>query len=265
MPATTFKLLTLNIAHGRGPLMHQGLVKQKTILKWLAKITELLIDLDPDIVALQEIDEDSQWNGNLDLLEHLRKSAGFPYSSYGMHNRHDGKYRLNYGNAFLSKHPITAEEVVAFDQKRIGSKGFLYCRCETPLGLLDFINLHLDFKSQKSRLIQCHEVKQFLLAKEIEYGVETPMNPIVMGDFNAQIKKPNDAARFLLEEVSAHSHYRSYPVKAHTFPSYLPRKAIDYILVPESLHVARSAVIRRKVSDHCAVMVEINSKGPNEH
>ena len=258
MAADPFKLLTLNIAHGRGPVLHQGLVKQKTILKWLDKIATLLIDFNPDVVALQEIDEDSRWNGHLDLLEYLREKTGFHYSSYGMHNRHHGKFRLNYGNAFLSQHPIVQEEVVAFDKKKIGSKGFLYCRCDTPLGLLDFINVHLDFKSKRTRLMQCHEVKKFVLNKEVEYDVYSPMTPIVMGDFNAQIKNQQDAAKFLLEEVSAHSHYRSYPVKARTFPSYLPRKAIDYIFIPDTLHVSHSEVIRRKVSDHNAVLVEIN-------
>ncbi|MCB1121500.1 MAG: endonuclease/exonuclease/phosphatase family protein [Verrucomicrobiae bacterium] len=254
----SFKLLTLNIAHGRGPIMHQGLVKQRTILKWMGKIAELLEDLDADIVALQEIDEDSQWNGNLDLLEFLRDRAGYPFAAYGMHNRREGKYRLNYGNAFLSRHAILDEAVVAFDTKRIGNKGFLYCRCDTPVGVLDFINLHLDFKSRQKRLIQCHEVKRFLLEKEIEQGVEKRYTPIVMGDFNAQMKRERDAARFLLEEISAHTHYRSYPVKAQTFPSYLPRKSIDYILVPDHLPVVHSEVVRRKVSDHRAVLVEIN-------
>lgn len=253
----SFKLLTLNIAHGRGPIMHQGLVKQRTILKWMGKIAELLQDLDPDVVALQEVDEDSQWNGNLDLLEFLREHAGYPFAAYGMHNRRAGKYKLNYGNAFLSRHPILDEQVVAFDTKRIGNKGFLYCRCDTPLGNLDFINLHLDFKSRQSRLIQCHEVKRFVLEKEIEYGVENRYTPIVMGDFNAQITRETDASRFLLEEVSAHTHYRSYPVKARTFPSYLPRKSIDYIFIPDHLPVVHSEVVRRKVSDHRAVLVEI--------
>ena len=264
MAATSFKLLSLNIAHARGPILHQGLVKQKTILKWLGKITDLLLDINPDIVALQEIDEDSRWNGHLDLLEFLRENAGLKHAAYGMHNRHNGKYRLNYGNAFLSKYPILAEEMVDFDSKRIGNKGFLYCRCDTPLGVLDFINLHLDFKSKKSRIIQCHEVKKFVLNKEIEYDVESGMRPIVMGDFNAQMKNTGDASRFLLEEVSSHTRYRSYPVKALTFPSYLPRKAIDYIFVPENLQVAHSEVVRRKVSDHRAVSVEIRMDIPNK-
>jgi len=222
MPSSTLKLLTLNIAHGRGPILHQGLVKQKTILKWMEKIAELLIDQQPDIVALQEIDENSRWNGHLDLLEYLRRESGYENSAYGMHNKHNGKYRLNYGNAFLSKYPIISEELVVFNKKKIGSKGFLYCRCDTPLGLLDFINLHLDFKSKKSRLVQCHEIKKFVLTKEMEYGVESRLEPIVMGDFNANISNQKDAAKFLLEEISAHTSYRSYPVKAKTFPSYLP-------------------------------------------
>ncbi len=95
METSTSKLLTLNIAHARGPILHQGLVKQKTILKWLDKIATLLIDLDPVIVALQEIDEDSRWNGHLDLLEYLREKTGIAFPAYGMHNRHDGKFRLN--------------------------------------------------------------------------------------------------------------------------------------------------------------------------
>ncbi|MCZ6671812.1 MAG: endonuclease/exonuclease/phosphatase family protein [Verrucomicrobia bacterium] len=256
------RILSLNVAHGRGPILHQGLKKQKTILKWMGKIAELLKDLQPDIVALQEIDEDSQWNGHLDLLEFLREKSGFKYAVYGMHNRHNGKFKLNYGNGFLTQHPILREETVAFDTKRIGSKGFLYCRCVTPLGALDFINLHLDFKSRQNRLIQCHEVKKFVLNKEIEYGVETQLNPIVMGDFNAQLKKRDDAARFLLEEMSAHSHYRSYPVKALTFPTYLPRKSIDYIFIPDQFLVMHSEAIRRKVSDHRAVMVELLSRNP---
>lgn len=260
MAASSIKLLSLNVAHGCGPILHQGLVKQKTILKWMEKIGDLLNDLKPDVVALQEIDEDSKWNGNLDLLEFLRERGGFTHSAYGMHNRHHGKYRLSYGNGFLTRHPILADELVAFDNKRIGSKGFLYCRCDTPLGTMDFINLHLDFKSRQSRLIQCHEVKKFVLTKEIDYGVETQLNPIVMGDFNAQVKNPKDAASFLLEEVSAHSNYRSYPVKALTFPSYLPRKRIDYIFVPDEFHVSHSEVIRRQVSDHRAVLVEIEAK-----
>lgn len=257
MGSDSIKLLTLNIAHGRGPIMHQGLVKQKTILKWLDKIVELLIDLKPDIVALQEIDQDSRWNGHLDLLEYLRVNASFDCAAYGMHNQYAGKYRLNYGNAFLSQFPIVADEVIAFDQKKIGSKGFLYCRCDTPLGLLDFINLHLDFKSKRSRLIQCHEIKKFVLNKEMDYGVESRLTPFVLGDFNANVTNEQDAAKFLLEEISAHSHYRSYPVKAKTFPSYLPRKAIDYIFVPDVFHVTHSEVVRRNVSDHRSVLVEL--------
>jgi|GEM_PF-4939005 hypothetical protein len=41
-----------------------------------------------------------------------------------MHNRHDGKYRLNYGNAFLSKFPIIAEELVVSDKKMAQKDSF---------------------------------------------------------------------------------------------------------------------------------------------
>jgi len=248
----------MNIAHGRGPFLHQGVLSQKIILSWMRKIAEFLRNMDLDIVGLQEIDEDSHWNGNLDLLEFLRREAGFPYAAYGMHNRHQGKrMRFNYGNGFLSRYPITEDETIGFDTKRIGSKGFLHIQVDSPQGLIDFINLHLDFKSRKQRLVQAHRIKHFLLDKELQRDDEEIIKPIVMGDFNARLSRPTDATRFLLEELSAHEPYHAYPFKAATFPSYLPRKRIDYVLVPGHLKVHHSEVVRRRLSDHRPVFVEL--------
>jgi len=252
------KILSMNIAHGRGPILHQGVLSQRIILSWMRKIAEFLRNSDLDIVGLQEIDQDSHWNGNVDLLEFLRREADFPYSAYGMHNRHQGKrMRFNYGNGFLSRHPIIEDETIGFDSKRIGSKGFLHIQVDSPLGQLDLINLHLDFKSRKQRLIQAHRVKLFLLEKELKRGAEETLQPIVMGDFNARMGNDKDATRFLLEELSAHESYHAYPFKAATFPSYLPRKRIDYIMVPGHLHVSHSEVLRRRLSDHRPVLVDI--------
>ncbi len=75
MSISGIKLISLNIAHGRGPILFQSLVNQKTILKWMGKTATLLREIKPDIVTLQEIDEDSQWNGNLNLIGYLRENS----------------------------------------------------------------------------------------------------------------------------------------------------------------------------------------------
>lgn len=66
------RLLTFNIAHGRGLNPIQGLTSARKLRLNLRKISTLLRRLEPDIVALQEVDECSRWAGNFDHLDYLR-------------------------------------------------------------------------------------------------------------------------------------------------------------------------------------------------
>jgi len=102
------RLLTFNIAHGRGLTPIQGLTSRRKIRENLLKIARLIDQLAPDVVALQEIDECSRWAGNFDHLEYLREHSGFPHSVFGINNRRPGLLNLCYGNAILSRHPIAA-------------------------------------------------------------------------------------------------------------------------------------------------------------
>jgi len=66
------RLLTFNIAHARGPSpIPQVLRRKKTLRANLLRIAELIRRLKVDIVALQEIDEDSRWAGSFDHLAYL--------------------------------------------------------------------------------------------------------------------------------------------------------------------------------------------------
>ena len=62
------RLVTFNIAHGRGLMPLQGMTSARRIRMNLRRIARLLERLRPDIVALQEIDECSRWAGNFDHL-----------------------------------------------------------------------------------------------------------------------------------------------------------------------------------------------------
>src|SRR3954463_6602667 len=124
------RIVTFNIAHGRGLNPIQGLTSQRKLRVNLRKIAGLLEKLAPDIVALQEIDERSRWAGNFDHLDYLRVHTRFAHTVFGINNRRTGLLNLCYGNALLSKHPTRAAETVVFGQRKLGEKGFLYAELD---------------------------------------------------------------------------------------------------------------------------------------
>jgi endonuclease/exonuclease/phosphatase family metal-dependent hydrolase len=118
------RILTFNIAHGRGLTPIQGFTLPRKLRANLRKIARLIERIAPDIVALQEIDEHSRWAGNFDQLEYLRLHTGYRYSVYGINNRREGLLNLCYGNAILSRHPIIESENIVFGEGRLGEKRF---------------------------------------------------------------------------------------------------------------------------------------------
>ena len=116
-----YRLLTFNIAHGRGALpVHQGLRSEARIRSNLLKIARLIQRLGVDIVALQEIDENSRWNGSFDHLAFLSAHSGLAHAVHGVNNRRTGRYHLNYGNAVLSRFPIVHSETTPFGYGKLG-------------------------------------------------------------------------------------------------------------------------------------------------
>ena len=124
------RLLTFNIAHGRGLNPIQGLTSARKLRLNLRKISTLLRRLELDIVALQEVDECSRWAGNFDHLDYLRVHGDFAHSRFGINNRRTGLLNLSYGNALLSQHVILHEQTVVFGRGSLGEKGFLFGEIE---------------------------------------------------------------------------------------------------------------------------------------
>lgn len=64
----SLRILTFNIAHGRGLSLYQGWHREGTIRRNLDAIAQVIRSSQADIVALQEVDQSSHWNAHLDLL-----------------------------------------------------------------------------------------------------------------------------------------------------------------------------------------------------
>ena len=222
----------------------------------LRRIAALLLKLDADVVALQEIDQESRWAGNFDHLEYLRFHTGYAHALHGVTTRRTGLFNLSYGNAFLSRYALQEGEAVTFGQRTVGEKGFLFAEIDVGKSRVPLINLHLHYRSRAARLDQ---VKQIFAYLEKRHNTRAPfwsVAPIVCGDFNTS-GKASDAVAGLLRVLAQFDAYAAHPADEPTFPSPLPTRALDFVLAPGCLRVPRCEVVRSWLSDHRPVLAEI--------
>ncbi len=254
-----YRLLTFNIAHARGALpLHQGLRSAAKIRSNLLKIARLIQRLNVDIVALQEIDENSRWNGSFDHLAFLSANTGLAHAVHGVNNRRLGRFHLNYGNAVLSRFPIAHSETTPFGLGKLGEKGFVFAEIEVPKkGRVPLVNVHLHHSSRPQRLTQAGRLIRYLdeQRKHRSAHWHTPM--ILCGDFNNPSHRP-DATATLLGYFEQTSDYTLLPKTGRTFPSLMPARALDYVYLPEECREPKAEIVRSFLSDHRPVLVEFS-------
>lgn len=249
------RIVTYNIAHGRGLQPIQGLTGRRKIRSNLLKIAKLLTDLRPDVVALQEIDENSSWAGSFDQLSFLREFTGMEHAVFGINNRRTGLLKLCYGNAILSRYPIVESENVVFGRKTVGEKGFLFAEIAVPSGRLPVVNMHLHYRSRAHRIKQIEKVMHYITHKRLHRKAHWLIPPLVCGDMNNP-SHTDDATASLLTYFSQHGHYTLHPQRARTFPSPMPRRTLDFVFLPPGCVEVYCLVVRSWLSDHRPVMVE---------
>jgi endonuclease/exonuclease/phosphatase family metal-dependent hydrolase len=252
------KLVTFNIAHGRGLSLYQGFHTEKGIRKNLERIGQLLAETGADIVALQEVDEDSHWNWRINLLDCLRHETGLKHAYLGVNNRRAGKKPLAYGNAILSRHPVRLWENNPFGEATLGEKGFMYAEVDVGGQALPLLNLHLDYRSRERRIMQVEQVLEYLRSKpHPNHNGHRPLAPVICGDFNTHSRRVGDAVRHLFEAVLKHGDYEIHPAqRSATFPAHLPSRALDFILLPHPYRARRCEALKVYLSDHRPVLLE---------
>ncbi|HEX3729280.1 MAG TPA: endonuclease/exonuclease/phosphatase family protein [Opitutaceae bacterium] len=256
IPVIRLRLVTFNIAHGRGLTPIQGLTSPRKLRLNLRKIAALLHRLSPDVVALQEIDECSGWAGNFDHLDYLRVHTSFPFAAFGINNRRAGMLKLCYGNALLSRHALIETETVVFGQRRVGEKGFLFAELDVRGRCVPVVNLHFHFGSRERRLRQLDQLLDWLRLKQRSRAAHWSIPPLICGDFNNP-SHHDDATAALLGHLAEYGDYQAHPQNAPTFPSPVPRRTLDFVFVPAPCRQVRCEVIRSFLSDHRPVMVEL--------
>ena len=230
-PPARITVLTYNIYHGEDANGGSN----------LDAVAGIINSLEPDLVALQEVDNKTRRAKGLDLTAELSQRTGMK-GIFGKAMDYDGG---GYGEAVLSRHPIIEmKNNLLPHTPKAEPRAALEIRVELPCGVnMAFVGTHLDHqRDQGNRMMQ---------AKRIVELYENYDLPIVLaGDLNAT--PGSDPINLLSRQWSDAAHDNSQP----TFPAKKPARRIDYIMYKPKgrWKVIEVRVINEKVaSDHCPV------------
>ncbi|HEX3012282.1 MAG TPA: endonuclease/exonuclease/phosphatase family protein [Syntrophomonadaceae bacterium] len=229
MPAV--KIATYNIRYGKGI---DGKVS-------LSRIAGVLQQINPDIIALQEMDKNRLRSYGAAQAKKLAKALKMNYV-YGAVKR----YCLgSYGNAVLTRYPI-----ISYQNHLLPDSKDPRCCLQVNLNVegvtLSFFNIHLGL----NHTVRMYNVEHFVipLIKSINHPV------ILAGDFN--VTADGEEIKMLSPYLNdTFTHSQSF-FKA-TFPSNRPVERIDYIFINNYCSCNEFDIINSQASDHLPIKTQI--------
>jgi len=210
----------------------------------LDRIAQVIINTQPDLVALQEVDFKTKRAKNYDLATELGWRTKMA-SLFGKAMPYDGGA---YGEGVLSNFTFIKTRNVPLPYTPGNEpRAALEVVTTLPSGdTIAFIGTHLDhLKDPTDRIAQAKKINQVFSSNQYP--------TILAGDLNAV---PKSAPMNILEAIWGSSYDIDKP--EGTFPSSGPTKKIDYIMsYPKSRwKVLETRVIQDPIaSDHCAYLV----------
>ena len=232
----TVRVMTFNILHG-------ATTKGDFDLDVIAKVIK---DADPDLVALQEMDFQTNRARKYDLVTELAiRTKMAPL--FGKAMDFDGG---EYGEGILSKTTFLEIRNVGLPFSP-GNEPRAALEIVTVLESGDtktFVGTHLDhLKDETDRIAQARKINEAFQANRYP--------SILAGDLNSV---PGSKPMAILEEhwTASYHHDQAAP----TFPSSDPQRKIDYVMYyPETRwQVLETKVIQDSIaSDHCAYLVTL--------
>jgi endonuclease/exonuclease/phosphatase family metal-dependent hydrolase len=214
------------------------------------RIIEVIDHYEPDLALLQEVDDGvprSRFDRQIDVVG---DAVGLRHRTYGPNVR---LRRGRYGNATLSRWPLTHACNIDLTIKPKKRRGALYARCrvrrERRSRTLAVFNLHLGLAGFERK----RQLRRFLGSGPFARLHER--TPVVLGgDFNDFY---GTLGPKLLEPVG----FRPTGPTAATYPSIYPVRALDALYVRGDLvgvRCGRSRLrVARDASDHLPLVADI--------
>jgi endonuclease/exonuclease/phosphatase family metal-dependent hydrolase len=226
------RILAYNIHHGEG---------MDDVLD-LERIAALIREVDPDLVALQEVDSVTSRTDSVDQAAVLAHLTGLE-SLFGRFMAYRGGA---YGMALLSRWPIEESSNLRLpdgEEPRTALSATVVS--DKTARRLRFVGIHF-YRTDEERLAQARRLDSLLGGEQVP--------TVLAGDFNST---PGSEVMIYLAESWA---VLSKGEDRFTYPSYAPEREIDFVLVqPEDrFEVLRHWLITEPVaSDHRPVALDI--------
>ena len=244
LPAPTLRLLTANIQAGSSTRRYSDYVirswshalpagRKRSSLDAIAQLAR-----GRDIVGLQEADPGSLRSGFTNQTHYLAQRAGFNYWSHQPNRRMGGV--ASSANGLLSRlEPVEVQDHAL--PGRIGGRGVLLARFGDGRQGLSVAVAHLSL-GVGSRQSQLDFIADLL---------SDHPNAVLMGDFNCMPERPEMQVLYRKTRLQPPAN----PVP--TFPSWRPERAIDHILISDSLRTVATAAVAAAHSDHLALEMQV--------
>ena len=255
------RLVTFNVLHGASP--DDGLVD-------LDRFARAVVALDPDVLALQEVDRGQERSHGADLAavaaeamgaattRFVAAMTGNPGQRWLPATRTPDPDAAAYGVALLSRYPLVGWRDLHLpritppvprlrrDPRRIEMaheelRTAVVARLETPEGPLLVASAHLSFFPGWNQL------QLYALRRALTAGVSRRIPAVLMGDLNLTPRPVRAVTRF------------RPLVTADTFPVHHPRFQIDHVLARGDVGaVVDARAVELPMSDHRALVVELD-------
>ncbi|WP_179474449.1 endonuclease/exonuclease/phosphatase family protein [Mycolicibacterium vinylchloridicum] len=252
------RLATFNILHGRS--LDDGQVS-------LERLSSCIRRLNPDVLALQEVDREQPRSSLADLTavaaaamgaashRFVAAIAGTPGATWMAATGSEQPGTAGYGIALLSRYPAISWQVLRLPRIPVRFPMYLpgpnrvqivheepraamAAQFDTPLGVLTVANTHLSFVPGWNRLQLNHLIRDLR-------GLPGPR--VLMGDLN--MGAPAQRRRTGLRPLGV----------APTFPLHCPDRQLDHILTDHDDLVAGEACTPvLPISDHRPLVIDVS-------
>tara|TARA_R110002096_G_scaffold433381_2_gene651977 strand:- start:20184 stop:20921 length:738 start_codon:yes stop_codon:yes gene_type:complete len=219
------------------------------------RIVETILHYSPDIVLLQEVDNEAKRSLRHKQVEVLAEMLDMPHFSWFPNVKVRGGG--HHGNAILSKFPLLDCHNIDITTPPKKKRSIIYARHRIPIEIagethsktLHLFNMHLGL-SQIERKVQ---LKKFLDAHPFR-GIHADTPVIVGGDLN-------DVYGNLGGKLLSPAGFRTVKKLKATFPSYAPVRTLDglYVRGKITLHkLDRSRLkLAKQASDHLPLIADL--------
>jgi len=211
------------------------------------RIIETLQHYEPDIILLQEVDDGVPRSSGDRQVELFADAMEMGYHAY---QRNVSLTTGHYGNAILSRYPLTDIQNIDLTIPLKKKRRALFCRCHIQDRTLVLINCHLGLAGFE-RIMQAGKILNDNLFMNVHQTTPT----IVGGDFN-------DVWGTLYKRCMAPAGFSPVSKHASTFPAFMPMRQLDNMYYRGQIKFIHSfpgrTDVAQQASDHLPLIADFD-------